>query len=254
MIFHVTNGGAALNFKVLGGTERPENPSKNTIWANTDAEIPGWAVSPQAPEKSEGLLWIRSGLESANAFNALNQNEIRIMPLSASQCIGGEWVSVPAQIYQDGWSDLVSWSGELYSNGNQYEDITGGWVKGEGNASATISDSGITLSTSGESASRIHVETAKPVNLTDFKTLRATVNVSKINLGSSISNGRVRLGYSASPKANLASSGNKVEKQITSTGTVTMQLDISSVEGDFYIVLGIGFYTITVKPDRIWLE
>ena len=41
--------GGGLNFEVVGGTERPENPKENTIWINTDQEITGWTVSLDDP-------------------------------------------------------------------------------------------------------------------------------------------------------------------------------------------------------------
>lgn len=42
-------GGAALNFKVVGGTTEPLNPAENTIWVNTDTEITAWAFSADDP-------------------------------------------------------------------------------------------------------------------------------------------------------------------------------------------------------------
>lgn len=52
MIFNMTGGGgsaAGLNFKVVGGTTQPSNPSENTIWVNTDKEITGWIFSAKNP-------------------------------------------------------------------------------------------------------------------------------------------------------------------------------------------------------------
>ena len=57
MIFNMSGGGgiagsgsgAGLNFKVVGGTTQPSNPSENTIWVNTDKEIAGWIFSAKNP-------------------------------------------------------------------------------------------------------------------------------------------------------------------------------------------------------------
>lgn len=52
MIFNmIGNGGssAGLNFKVVGGTVQPNNPSENTIWVNTENEITGWYFSIDDP-------------------------------------------------------------------------------------------------------------------------------------------------------------------------------------------------------------
>lgn len=254
MIFHFSGGGGtALNFKVVGNPQ-PENPSVNTLWVDTDVAITGWTFDAAAPESpAEGTVWFPVGTDGPVAFNALKKNSIMVYPLSAKQYVSGVWTSVPVQICQDSeWTSL--WSGELYDAGNQYEDVTGGWVVGEGDATATIDDTGITLSTTSNSANRIHVETANAVDLSNHATLYALVNVSSISLGSGINSARVRLGYAASSGANLANSSTKVEKQVTATGEVTLQLDISEATGEFYIVVGIGFYSVKVKPEKIWME
>lgn len=57
MIFNMMGGGgtagsgsgAGLNFKIVGGTTQPANPSENTIWVNTDADITGWMFSAKTP-------------------------------------------------------------------------------------------------------------------------------------------------------------------------------------------------------------
>lgn len=43
-------GGAALNFKVVGGTGAPGNPKENTIWVNTDIPITHWSFSATRPD------------------------------------------------------------------------------------------------------------------------------------------------------------------------------------------------------------
>ena len=52
MIFNLSGGGssgASLNFKVVGGTTEPANPSENTIWVNTDEPITSWIFSAKNP-------------------------------------------------------------------------------------------------------------------------------------------------------------------------------------------------------------
>lgn len=57
MIFNMSGGGgAALNFKVMGGTSAPSNPKENTIWVNTNNLITGWQFS--STYKSKNLLRI----------------------------------------------------------------------------------------------------------------------------------------------------------------------------------------------------
>lgn len=111
-------GGAALNFKVSGGTTQPTNPTENTIWVNTSVNITSWAFSATAPASpKEGMVWISIGTSSAAEFNALKKNGIQVYPLSAKQFVGSSWVSRSAAAYQNsGWNQLETYvfkDGEL---------------------------------------------------------------------------------------------------------------------------------------------
>lgn len=80
MIFNMTGGGgiagsgsgAGLNFKVVGGTTQPSNPSENTIWVNTDKEITGWIFSAKNPFIGE-IVESASVLSGTVGTSALNQ-------------------------------------------------------------------------------------------------------------------------------------------------------------------------------------
>lgn len=100
--------GDSLNFKVLGSQNEPSGASENTIWVNTDVPITGYVFNADQPANpSEGMVWIKTGTQSAAAFNALKSNTIMVYPLSAKQYTGGAWVDVTAKSYQGGaW---VNW-------------------------------------------------------------------------------------------------------------------------------------------------
>lgn len=49
MIFNMGGGGVSFNFKFVGGTAQPENPSENTIWVNTENKITNWYFSIDNP-------------------------------------------------------------------------------------------------------------------------------------------------------------------------------------------------------------
>ena len=124
MIINMNGGGVAFNFKVVGNP-KPSNPKENTIWVDTYTPIKGWAFSKSEPEKVDGFVWITVGDSSTASFNALKKNTIMVYPLSAKQCVGGEWVSVTAQSYQDGWVDWIMY---LYNKGVEYINELGeGW-------------------------------------------------------------------------------------------------------------------------------
>lgn len=203
----------------------------------------------------DGAVWFKTDANADVSFNALRKNGIQIYPVSATHFTSGECAEKTAQVYRNGeWVELTSWNGELYDAGNQYEDVTGGWVVGEGNATATIDDAGITLSTTSNSANRIHVETKKAVDLTDYNTLYANVTITSLSLGSGISNICCRLGHASVSGTSLASASTKVEEKATAKGEVTLQLDISEVTGEHYVVFGIGYFSVAVTVNKIWME
>ena len=75
MIFNMVAGGAALNFKIIGGTEQPENPMENTIWVDTDVDITGWEFSTTEPANPvPGMVWIYHSTTSSAKFNALKKS------------------------------------------------------------------------------------------------------------------------------------------------------------------------------------
>lgn len=120
-------GGTSLNFKVVGNPQ-PENPKENTIWINTDDTVTSWVFSPAQPVTVvEGMVWIKTGLSSPTAFNALQKNGLTVCPMSAMQYLEGAWAEKQAKSYQGGaW---VSWipAGALYYFGNDCAATSGGW-------------------------------------------------------------------------------------------------------------------------------
>lgn len=102
MIFNMTGGGAPLNFKVVGGTTQPSNPTENTIWVNTSTAISNWIFSATQPTSPQsGCVWFTVGSVSQIAFNSLKKNMIMVYPMSAMQYSGISWAKVTAKIYQN---------------------------------------------------------------------------------------------------------------------------------------------------------
>lgn len=121
-------GGAELNFEVVGGATEPSDPKENTIWVETETEIAGWAFSVEEPDSPEpGMVWINVSLSSIAAFNALKENGLQVYPLAVYQYIDDEWSFKPTRIFQsEEW--VLLWQGELYTPGDEWEAITGGWA------------------------------------------------------------------------------------------------------------------------------
>lgn len=181
-----TGGGAGLNFKVVGNPQ-PETAKENTIWIDT-AEINGCAFSAAAPKNPDpGMVWIYTGTSSVVAFNALKKNSVMVYPISAKQYVGGAWVDVSAKSYQGGvWVDW--WNGELYTYGNEWAGITGGWygvnvasnaVTGSSNVVVTKNADYIELRLATDGQKNCMLLTNSPIDLTDFSTVSFTGYISQ---------------------------------------------------------------------------
>lgn len=107
---HGGGGGTSLNFKVVGGTEQPENPGEHTIWVNTETDISGWVFSPEEPvEPAEGMVWINVGSDSPAPFNTLKKNGIYVYPISCVQYLSGTWENKIAYVHKEGtWVQFSS--------------------------------------------------------------------------------------------------------------------------------------------------
>ena len=83
-------GAAGLNFEVFGGTSKPTNPKKNTIWVNTNTDISGWVFSSEQPQNPvKGMIWFQTGTSAATAFNALKKNYITVYATGCQQYVSG---------------------------------------------------------------------------------------------------------------------------------------------------------------------
>lgn len=221
-------GGSELNFTVVGGTTQPTNPSENMIWVNTDAEITGWLFSATEPEApSQGMLWIVTGSLSNVAFDIVKKVSAKIYPVRVKQYVSGAWVDVTAMTYQG--SEWVEWwNGELYINGNQYEGITGGWWQNpnlymESYTNQTPVTFGDKISFSVPNGYSTNAITKNKIDLTEFESLSfdftgGTDDVSKVFILSKNS-GRFDNDYVAM--------------------TTTSPLPLSSIEGEYYICIGV---------------
>lgn len=227
-------GGGGLNFQVIGGATAPNNPKENTIWVNTSTTITDWVFSATQPTEATGRVWISTGASSPVAFNALKKNGLQVYPVAAKQYIDGEWLDKTAKSFQGGaWVDW--WDGVLYNAGNTYDDITGGYSGVGDYVSATNSDGRLNLQVQNGATAALITEQA--INLTGFKTLKVTGNGTSANCFAGIVSDR---------SANFSST-------VVMENQGTYSLDISSVEGLFYVGL-MGKVGNKVYADKIWLE
>lgn len=162
----VAEGGGGGNFSVVGGLTQPTSPKENMIWVKANVKkAPKYVFAVVAPESpSEGLIWFL--VSSAGAIT------------QASAYTDGAWVTTDAYMYLAGnWVQITAaWNGELFDNGNQYEDVTGGWsvdnsYYGSGSISTTIV--GGSSGNNADQGSRIY--TNKAVQSGTYQTFKFTV-------------------------------------------------------------------------------
>lgn len=252
MIFNMTGGGAALNFRVVGNPQ-PENPSENTIWVDTDTEITGWVFSATEPESPhEGMVWIATGTSGPAEFNALKKNGITVCPLYAKQYVDGALVEKTAKICQNGaWADWIIY---LYDTGKEFTENGGSWVAYDSSGRFSKEADHMRLYTVNPNDSMSTFGTDGLVDLTDVKTVCARIYMTSSVVGADLCM------FANKSKANAAvtvlNSPAVVRYEDTSIyigKTVTVKLDVDSLTGTYYI----GFASIfqnDFKVMSVWME
>ena len=141
-----------LRYRVFGGTTPPANPMEYDFYVKTTTpisiyEINYWTNVLPTWTATNGHVYIVSGAWTDNqVLNLLKDNNqsLLFVPRWCWQYINGTWYQMEAYVYKNGgwvkFSDYrytPPWSGTLFYNGDQYTDITGGWV-GNGLSSTTV--------------------------------------------------------------------------------------------------------------------
>ena len=148
-----TNGGGKdrLRPTIYGGTTRPSNPKNGDFYLYTGTaisatELNGFMSGFPTWTMPEGFVYIGSGgtYNDSSYVNLINvRNGIHnFCPCCCYQVEGGKWYRKDAFVYRNGaWLKFSTWAqqwdGTLFYNGNQYTDITGGWI-GNGISSTTV--------------------------------------------------------------------------------------------------------------------
>lgn len=239
-----------LNFRVIRYKTEEEllaaTPEENTIGVVATYSVSGWTIDGQEPqEPSDYQLWIQTGLSSEHTFNALKEESLYLHPLAVWHYVGGSWRFLNAFSGRDGqWH--YWWNGQLYSDGNLVERITGGW---EGVADAGDTGLNAAAPTVVNYSSYIQAKlssyrgrgclsTVNAVDVTSFTQLRIYLNNRKINNGSA----HIEL---------VDTEGNSLlMEEITAAGESTF--DISALTGKCYVrftlaIASFGSVTLGVR-------
>ena len=227
-------GGAGLNFKIVGGTTQPASPKENTIWVNTDLEITGWAFDNTAPEYlTTGGVWFRTSGASITSFNALKKNTIKVYPVSCYQWNGNTYVRKTCLIFTNNkWNELgliLYENGVLYNNQNFVAYGTGG--------SASVTHGANSIRVTLGSNANAYCRLDQPVDVTNYSTviMRFKSNGDYIETGTADHNIGASLYVGTKPSNQQWSEPHNTLKHFSAGYTYELSVDLSAMTGNRYI-------------------
>ena len=264
---HGGSGGAnPLNFTVKAYPSEVElntaTAAKNTIGVVTNNPITGWHFTIEQPENmKDGEVWFGTGKFSAVEFNALKKNNVTVYPISAKQMVSGTLKDVTAKTYRDAqWVEW--WDGYLYKNGNEYNEITGGWQAREWGYNTnnpaksapviTKDTNSITVTFSAKNTCGV-METANDIDLSGKSVLK--VNITELNTTGS----NVGLRFAVVPRnATYWGTSAVAIVEITSVGEHSVDLTGVNKDQKYDIILGGSTSTVSANYyavlDKMWME
>lgn len=222
-------GGSGLNFSVVGSDALPSGPKENMIWAITSEPVTGWIFAAEAPADPErGLLWIKTGVSSAVAFNAVKKNGIELYPISAKQHTGSSWVDVTCRTYQNGeWVNW--WAGEIYELGVFYTDHSNSVTNG----TVTYNADHLLFTTKASSVAEVY-EMFGPFSLAEFNEISAIFTNDTTNLNSTAC-----IFVSPNTGAKRSDAAAIIETDMAKgTSNLEVTLDVSSISNECYVYVG----------------
>lgn len=280
----ITNAGGGndrYRTKVFGGTSAPANPKEGYIWVRTSYpidhyEINSWSATLPGYQMVDGFVYIYGtpSYEQNKVVNLINDKD-NIVFFNFSKCMqqeGSTWKTKDAFVYHNGsWMQFsTSYNGELFYQGNQFTDVTGGWNptgsrmypwnEGWGGL-APIMNIGTNMVVYQDSNPKFGtIFTRNKIDVSKYKALKADVQYDL--KGAGYNNG-FWLGVSTSngdQYRNVASfmaqtdHGNK-------SGNGVITIDLSSVSGSVYVYIAVvrhthvsEYGTNPVTFRKIWLE
>ena len=192
----------------------------------------------------EGFVYIGSGgaYNDSSYVNLINvRNGIHnFCPCCCYQVEGGKWYRKDAFVYRNGaWLKFSTWAqqwdGTLFYNGNQYADVTGGWVGADSyspNLTATLMSGTITVST------------ASAVDLSGFSTLKFMGSGNGANSGGT---------YSAKCKIVNESGVEVASVDFQSNGTYAVS--VAALSGKHYVrFVAAGSRGNNLNISKVWFE
>ena len=248
-----TNGGGKdrLRPTIYGGTTRPSNPKNGDFYVYTGTAISGTELNGFISgfptwTMPEGFVYIGSGgaYNDSSYVNLINvRNGMHnFCPCCCYQVEGGKWYRKDAFVYRNGaWLKFSTWAqqwdGTLFYNGNQYEDVTGGWV-GNGISSTTV---GTNLS--------LIVANSSP-----YLTTKNAIDLSGYSKLHMIADGNAGQNSYFGISSNVPS--NARPNYIASATFIGGEnvLDVSAINSGHISIGATASWGVTINISKVWLE
>lgn len=246
---------------VYGGTDPPPQARPRDIFIRTTVPLGRGEITPNVLSKpswggEEGTWYV--GFSQGGRTVALNKRLTQLICgglTTARQRINGDWRPMDAYYLEDNntWTQF-SWvyNGELFDNGNQYTDYTGGWtgMVRNPNISTNVADPANPNLYSDANAvvgGTAWFRTVNKVNMTNYRTLKWTGWGFGENSGG-------RYGAHCSIHDNPSTDNGVIaDAMFQNNGTYSM--DISGITGSHYITfhaMGSGAQRVCVS--KVWME
>ena len=230
-------GGAGLNFSIVGGTTQPASPKENTIWINTDLEITGWAFDTESPNYlSTGGIWLKTAPNGNAKMNIVKKNTIFVSFLYAFQWNGTAFVSKEAKLYANGrWAEMGA---IFYADGVQ---IVPWEVKRKSNGEAIFGNTHISLrATSNTLDMGVTIGTVDPVNFNDIDSIVFNATTISRTAAAPFTTTFVIADDLAYRRPNIAEFNNIARLNVTTANTKeNFVIDTRNITGNHFIGIGI---------------
>ena len=241
------SGGGARSYKVTGSVSAPENPFHGDIWVQTSVAITQIDITSEQQvipvwDGRDGMVQIVAGTQWSDDLyvdsDHRREYNLYLYPRACVQRFDGAWHRVTAYIYtlKNRWIQFSSaWDGTLFYNGNQYADVTGGWVGADSyspNLTATLMSGTITIST------------ASAVDLSGFSTLKFMGSGNGSNSGGA---------YPAQCKIFNESGVEVASRDFQNNNTYAMS--VAALSGKHYVrFVATGSRGNNLDISKVWLE
>lgn len=251
-----TGGGGGIGgggeLVIVGGTTSPAKANHNTIWLNTPNEITSHVLSATEPTNPvNGMAWVTIGDSGGiKMVSPVGGDWITVYPISAKQYVSGEWVNVPAYIYQGG--EWVQFSFEYLYLFKEGAGITKGYeLKASFDSAAgglKVENDKITMSTNNTLCNLIWIE--PQVDLKPYEKLYVELTCAgKYNTTSAVTIG---VGSDIPTTATSIGAVDASVSSIYDTSRKIYEVPISNIPYERYIK--ILAYGVTGYIHNIWLE